>query len=258
MPLPAHDLEQAAAAALEQQPADVSDLYQEEAEKRLNDLYNSLSKCKDMAEQVRDGVPTSFCFVCVCTRFTWYQANNEVLLGVFRGRWCFIPGSSCLKRTAWKGFQKDLDQVATHIRKLSRLLWMLHLNFEEVCSWPCTLLSFFNHLFGCCSTALLGCCFCTYNLLSLQGFDENMRSVLKQQYPADLFPQLMEASKGVMQDLCIAWPNGDMVPKRNLSTFLHVCGMPACVCTTHCTTEIMSTLNPHIATSGGGRSHRHQ
>lgn len=53
MPLPAYDLEQAAAAALEQQPADVFDMYQEEAEKRLNDLYNSLSKCKEMTEQVR-------------------------------------------------------------------------------------------------------------------------------------------------------------------------------------------------------------
>lgn len=135
------------------------------------------------------------------------QANNEVLLGVFRGRWCFIPGSSCLKRTAWKGFQTDLDQTATHIRKLSRLLWMLHLNFEEVPVHRCGLC-------GCHSTTTLS---------PTQGFDENMRSVLKQQYPADLFPQLMEASKGVMQDLAIAWPNGDMVPKRNLSTFLHVC-----------------------------------
>lgn len=55
---------------------------------------------------------------------------------MFRGRWCFIPGSSCLKRTAWKGFQQDLDLAAMHIRKLSRLLWMLHLNFEEVCLVP--------------------------------------------------------------------------------------------------------------------------
>lgn len=53
VPLPAYDLERAAAAALEQQPADVSDMYQEEAEKRLNDLYNCLAKCKDMTEQVR-------------------------------------------------------------------------------------------------------------------------------------------------------------------------------------------------------------
>lgn len=60
------------------------------------------------------------------------QANNEILVGVFRGRWCFLPGSSCLKRTAWKSFTKDMESVATHIRKLSRLLWMIHLNFEEV------------------------------------------------------------------------------------------------------------------------------
>ncbi len=81
VPLPAHDLEQAAAAALENEPGCLHERYQEEAESRLNDLYNSLAKCKDMAEQVcgvwdedgecgvgQDGgcVGCIWCVYCVC------------------------------------------------------------------------------------------------------------------------------------------------------------------------------------------------
>lgn len=59
-------------------------------------------------------------------------------------------------------------------------------------------------------------------LLYVQGFDENMRTVLKQQYPADLFPQLMDTCRGVLVDLANAWPNQTQVPKRNLAMFLNV------------------------------------
>ncbi len=50
-----------------------------------------------------------------------------------------------------------------------------------------------------------------------------MRTVLKQQYPADLFPQLMDTCRGVLVDLANAWPNQLQVPRSNLAMFLNVC-----------------------------------
>ncbi len=42
-------------------------------------------------------------------------------------------------------------------------------------------------------------CFVSAECVTVQGFDENMMAMLKQQYPARLMPQLVQSSQATLQ-----------------------------------------------------------
>lgn len=66
------------------------------------------------------------------------QARSEVYLGVFKKHLCFMPGLpfGCLIGR-WRLPQTEMQTLATCVRKLARLLWTLHLTFQEVLPFFC-------------------------------------------------------------------------------------------------------------------------
>ncbi|KAL3144934.1 hypothetical protein ABBQ32_003441 [Trebouxia sp. C0010 RCD-2024] len=135
--------------------------FEAETERILMDTYNSLYKCQEF-------IP---------------MARSEVYLGVFKKHLCFLPGLPFgVQMGRWCLPQTEMQTLATCVRKLARLLWTLHLTFQE-------------------------------------GFDENMMAMLKQQYPARLMPQLVSSSQATLQDMLDAFPNEDRVNPANLRQF---------------------------------------
>lgn len=65
-------------------------------------------------------------------------AANEVYFKTFRGRWCFLPAlpwlrMSCLGSTgSWRIPQSQMYDLATCMRRVARVLWALHVTFQEV------------------------------------------------------------------------------------------------------------------------------
>ncbi|KAK9806935.1 hypothetical protein WJX72_007993 [[Myrmecia] bisecta] len=135
--------------------------YEEQCETLLMDTYNSLIK-------VADFMPA---------------AKSEIYIGMCCGHMSFLPGIPWLQLGRWRLPEKDMQHLATSVRKMARLLWALHLTFQE-------------------------------------GFGEDMMAMLKQQYPSRLMPQLVQASQGALQDLLEAFPNSAVVPSTNLHSFL--------------------------------------
>lgn len=135
--------------------------FEAETERILMDTYNSLYKCQEF-------IP---------------MARSEVYLGVFKKHLCFLPGLpfGC-QLGRWSLPQTEMQTLATCVRKLARLLWTLHLTFQE-------------------------------------GFDENMMAMLKQQYPSRLMPQLVQSSQATLQDMLDAFPNEDRVNSSNMRQF---------------------------------------
>ena len=63
------------------------------------------------------------------------QARSEVFLGVFKKHLCFLPGLPFgVQMGRWCLPQTEMQTLSTCVRKLARLLWTLHLTFQEVCS----------------------------------------------------------------------------------------------------------------------------
>ena len=56
--------------------------------------------------------------------------------------------------------------------------------------------------------------------LTAHGFLQNMMSMLHQQYPKELMPQLFEASQGALVDMLNAFPNEPGALTVNLHTFV--------------------------------------
>lgn len=135
--------------------------FEAETERILMDTYNSLYQCQEF-------IP---------------MARSELYLGVFKKHLCFLPGLpfGC-QMGRWRLPQTEMQTLATCVRKLARLLWTLHLTFQE-------------------------------------GFDENMMAMLKQQYPARLMPQLVQSSQATLQDMLDAFPNEDRVKDSNMRQF---------------------------------------
>ncbi len=65
-------------------------------------------------------------------------AANEVYFKTFRGRWCFLPAlpwlrMSCLGSPgSWRIPQREMHDLATCMRRVARVLWALHVTFQEV------------------------------------------------------------------------------------------------------------------------------
>lgn len=64
----------------------------------------------------------------------WWQAKSEIYMGVLKKHLCFFPGLpfGC-QFGRWTLPQTEMQTLATCVRRLARLLWTLHLTFQEVC-----------------------------------------------------------------------------------------------------------------------------
>ena len=69
----------------------------------------------------------------IFTFFIHVQAKSEIYMGVLKKHLCFfmgLPFGCQLGR--WTLPQRELQTLATCVRRLARLLWTLHLTFQEV------------------------------------------------------------------------------------------------------------------------------
>ncbi|CAL8462165.1 g1696 [Coccomyxa elongata] len=136
--------------------------FEEQSEKVLMEVYDALYK-------VEEQVPL---------------AAAEIYLRTWRGTLIFLPGLPWFPMGRWHLPAKQMDALATSLRKVARLLWALHLSF-------------------------------------LDGFDENMLNLLKQQYPSQLMPQLAEHSQGALDAAAAAFPSSPRVDKTNLQLLVN-------------------------------------
>jgi len=51
---------------------------------------------------------------------------------VCAGRWCFLPAIPLLPLGNWVVPAKPMQELAAAIRRVSRVLWALHVTFQEV------------------------------------------------------------------------------------------------------------------------------
>eukprot|EP00803_Ostreobium_quekettii_P001150 evm.model.scf_354.3 EVM.evm.TU.scf_354.3 scf_354:8182-14300(-) len=106
--------------------------------------------------------------------------RTEIGIRVWAGRWIFLPG------IPWRDLptlpEEEISNVAWSIRKCARILWTLHLTFQD-------------------------------------GLDEEMLEVVNQQYPQDLMPTLVETSQETFEDMYEAFPNIDCIEAENIERF---------------------------------------
>ena len=88
------------------------------------------------------------------------RARSSLLLNAgvpaARRRWCFLPfiPGLCLRRDGtWRLPQREMRELATSIRKVARVLWAVHVTFQEARSLTLLL---------CCLPRMIG--------LALRGF----------------------------------------------------------------------------------------
>ncbi|EIE24279.1 hypothetical protein COCSUDRAFT_41535 [Coccomyxa subellipsoidea C-169] len=136
--------------------------FEAQSEKVLMEVYDALYK-------VEEQVPLAAAEIYLCT---------------WRGTLIFLPGLPWFPMGKWHLPAKEMDVLATSLRKIARLLWALHLSF-------------------------------------LDGFDENMLNLLKQQYPSQLMPQLAETSQGALEAAAAAFPSKRRVDESNLQLFVN-------------------------------------
>eukprot|EP00891_Asterochloris_glomerata_P007742 jgi/Astpho2/7742/fgenesh1_pg.00116_%23_10_t len=132
-----------------------------ECEKVLMDVYNKLNKSQEY-------MPLS---------------ENENYIATIRGRWCFVPGISYLQCSKWELPKKEMADLATAVRKLARVLWALHVTFQ-------------------------------------QGFEEDIMSVLRKRYPPRLMEDLKGFSHEAIEDLVEAFPDKIIARSSHLHRFL--------------------------------------
>ncbi|KAK9835385.1 hypothetical protein WJX81_006485 [Elliptochloris bilobata] len=142
------------------------DAREAECEKVLMDVYGKLVKADEFI-----GVSTS-----------------EVYFRTLRGRWCFLPfiPGLCLRRgSTWRLPQREMRELATSIRKVARVLWAVHVTFQE-------------------------------------GFEEEVLSVLIKRYPPNLLADLQVFSQACLQDMADAFPREPTPCASNLHSFIEV------------------------------------
>lgn len=130
-------------------------------EKVLMDVYSKLGACEGFLK----------------------DAASEVYCTTVHGRWCFLPGISWLTLGRWRLPQDEMLEVGTAIRKVARVLWSIHVLFNE-------------------------------------GFDVDSMRPLLDLYPPDLLLQLQTTSQGAIQDMLEAFPNGTAVATTDLNRFV--------------------------------------
>lgn len=59
------------------------------------------------------------------------QARSEIYVGKLRQQLCFLPGLPWLQMGSWALPEQPVQALSTSIRRVARLLWMVHLSFQE-------------------------------------------------------------------------------------------------------------------------------
>ncbi|GLC56641.1 hypothetical protein PLESTB_001129800 [Pleodorina starrii] len=110
------------------------------------------------------------------------QTRGEIYIWHFWGRYFFLPGVHWFPvRGRWSVPRKDLEDMATCVRRVARMLWTLLLDFEE-------------------------------------GFGSEMESVLRLYYPAQLLSELADYQARAILDLLRAFPGETGIEVDNLFT----------------------------------------
>lgn len=130
-------------------------------EKVLMDVYSKLGACEGFLK----------------------DAASEVYFTTIHGRWCFLPGIMWFTLGKWRLPKDEMLEVGTSIRKVARVLWSMHVLFNE-------------------------------------GFDVDSMRHLLNLYPPDLLLQLQTTSHGAIQDMLEAFPNGTAVATDHLYRFV--------------------------------------
>ncbi|CAL8465245.1 g4780 [Coccomyxa elongata] len=140
-----------------------------ECEKMLMCVYDKLVKCDEL-------LPV---------------AANEVYFKTFRGRWCFLPALpwlrlSCLGSPgSWRIPQRKMHDLATCMRRVARVLWALHVTFQE-------------------------------------GFEGEVALVLRRHFPPTLLTDLQASSQGALVELAQAFPYQPAASSLGLTRFTQV------------------------------------
>ncbi|KAK9903224.1 hypothetical protein WJX75_000088 [Coccomyxa subellipsoidea] len=140
-----------------------------DCEKMLMCVYDKLVKCDEL-------LPV---------------AANEVYFKTFRGRWCFLPAlpwlrMSCLGSTgSWRIPQSQMYDLATCMRRVARVLWALHVTFQE-------------------------------------GFEGEVALVLRRYFPSTLLADLQAASQGALVEMAQAFPYQPASASLGLTRFMQV------------------------------------
>ncbi|EIE23260.1 hypothetical protein COCSUDRAFT_42167 [Coccomyxa subellipsoidea C-169] len=140
-----------------------------DCEKMLMQVYDKLVKCDEL-------LPV---------------AANEVYFKTFRGRWCFLPAlpwlrMSCLGSPgSWRIPQREMHDLATCMRRVARVLWALHVTFQE-------------------------------------GFEGEVAVVLRRHFPTSLLADLQASSQGALVELAQAFPYQPASESIGLSRFTQV------------------------------------
>ena len=105
----------------------------------------------------------------------------------------------------------------------------LHVKIQKYCP-PC-----FCSTFSCFSgihqeeIQAPGCC--------IQGFNEEVISILRKRYPADLLATLQTRSNGALRDLCDAIPDDSILANSRLKKFVEVGSTAVCCPVQHVATR---------------------
>lgn len=59
------------------------------------------------------------------------QAKSEVFVGHLRGQLCFLPGIPWMHIGRQALPKTDVQELMTCIRRVARLLWAIHLSFQQ-------------------------------------------------------------------------------------------------------------------------------
>eukprot|EP00884_Botryococcus_braunii_P008192 jgi/Botrbrau1/17374/Bobra.0494s0001.1 len=121
--------------------------YEEECESVLSNIYGNLQKVGDLLPLTK----------------------AEIFVGVWMKKLFFLPGNPFYP-VGWHLPDKDMKDLANHVRKIARGLYTLHLSFTE-------------------------------------GFDEHMVEMLSQNYPRRLMPALAQTCQEALDVAANAFPN---------------------------------------------------
>lgn len=134
-------------------------------EQVMNNVYSKFSQCQD-------NLPL---------------AKNEVYVCTLWGQWFFLPAISGLRSKSHIFPNQEMDQLATALRQVARMLWGIHVILQT-------------------------------------GFEHEVLNLLRRHYPPHIMPNLQRYSQAAMHDLSDAFPKGPSVDHTNLDRFLETVG----------------------------------
>lgn len=130
-------------------------------EQVMNDVYSKFSQCQD-------NLPL---------------ARNEVYVCTLWGQWFFLPAISGLRSKSRVFPNEEMDQLATALRQVARMLWGIHVTLQ-------------------------------------MGFEQEVLNLLRRHYPPHIMPNLQRYSQAAMHDMSNAFPQGPSLNHSNLNSFL--------------------------------------